>query len=102
MILALYLGASIITFILYAVDKSAAQKGGWRTQESTLHFFSLAGGWPGAIVAQQKLRHKSKKQSFRFVFWLTVFVNCGVFAWLFTADGTANLETLINTINVKL
>ena len=101
-ILALYLGVSIITFILYAVDKSAAQKGGWRTQESTLHFFSLAGGWPGAIVAQQKLRHKSKKQSFRFVFWLTVLVNCGVFAWLFTADGTANLETLINTINVKL
>lgn len=94
-ILALYLGVSMITFILYAVDKSAAQKGGWRTQESTLHFFSLTGGWPGAIVAQQKLRHKSKKQSFRFVFWLTVLVNCGVFVWLFAADGTATLDSFI-------
>ena len=64
LVLALYMVASLLTFIMYAVDKSAAQKGSWRTQESTLHLLSLAGGWPGALVAQQKLRHKSKKQSF--------------------------------------
>lgn len=32
-----------------------------RTQESTLHGLSLLGGWPGALIAQQVLRHKSKK-----------------------------------------
>jgi len=76
-ILSLYVGLSIITYLAYALDKSAAKRGAWRTQESTLHLISLAGGWPGALIAQQKLRHKSKKESFRFVFWVTVLLSCG-------------------------
>tara|TARA_R110002095_G_scaffold194091_1_gene172339 strand:- start:42 stop:617 length:576 start_codon:yes stop_codon:yes gene_type:complete len=84
LILGLYVVASLLTFITYAIDKSAAKKGTWRTQESTLHLFALLGGWPGALLAQQKLRHKSKKQSFRFVFWVTVCLNMGALGWLFT------------------
>lgn len=95
LVLALYIVGSLITFTMYAVDKSAAQKGAWRTQESTLHLLSLAGGWPGALVAHQKLRHKSKKQSFRSVFWATVILNCSVFVWLFTPTGAATLQSLI-------
>ena len=95
LILALYIVGSLITFTMYAVDKSAAKKGAWRTQESTLHLLSLVGGWPGALIAQQKLRHKSKKQSFRSVFWATVFLNCGAFFWLFTPTGAATLQSLI-------
>ena len=91
LILVLYMVVSLLTFIMYAVDKSAAKKGVWRIQESTLHLLSLAGGWPGALVAQQKLRHKSKKQSFRLVFWVTVLLNCGAFVWLFTPTGAATL-----------
>ena len=83
-IFSIYLVASVITFIMYALDKSAARNDTWRTPESTLHFLSLAGGWPGALIAQQRLRHKSQKQSFRLVFWLTVVLNCAVFLWLFT------------------
>ena len=94
-ILALYIVGSLFTFIMYAADKSAARKGNWRTKESTLHLLSLAGGWPGALIAQQKLRHKSKKQSFRSVFWATVFLNCGAFFWLFTPTGAATLQSLI-------
>jgi len=44
LVLVLYMVASLLTFIMYAVDKSAARKGAWRTQESTLHLLSLAGG----------------------------------------------------------
>jgi uncharacterized membrane protein YsdA (DUF1294 family) len=95
LILAVYMVASLLTFIMYAVDKSAARKGAWRTQESTLHLLSLAGGWPGALVAQQKLRHKSKKRSFRTVFWVTVLLNCSAFIWLLTPTGTATLHSLI-------
>ena len=97
LILALYLSVSLFTFIMYAVDKSAARRGAWRTQESTLHLLSIAGGWPGALVAQQKLRHKSKKQSFRVVFWITVLLNCGIFAWLFTPTGAAAIRSLIDS-----
>lgn len=97
-ILVLYIAVSLVTFIVYALDKSAARSGAWRTQESTLHILSLAGGWPGALIAQQKLRHKSKKQSFRLVFWLTVLLNCGGFVWLFTPNGTTTLRSLISNI----
>ena len=95
LIFALYMIISLITFIVYAVDKSAARKGAYRTRESTLHLLSLIGGWPGAIVAQQKLRHKSSKRSFRSVFWVTVFLNCGVFVWLLTPTGAAILRSMI-------
>jgi uncharacterized membrane protein YsdA (DUF1294 family) len=81
---------------MYALDKSAAKNGAWRTQESTLHLLSLAGGWPGALIAQQKLRHKSKKQTFRAVFWVTVLLNCGAFAWLFTPNGSATIQSFIS------
>ena len=70
-----YLGSSAVTFLAYAMDKSAAQRGAWRTKEQTLHLLSLAGGWPGALLAQQMLRHKSAKAEFRSVFWTTVVLN---------------------------
>jgi uncharacterized membrane protein YsdA (DUF1294 family)/cold shock CspA family protein len=99
LVLALYWVGSLITFFVYAADKSAAQNGRWRTSESTLHLFSLAGGWPGALIAQQKLRHKSKKQSFRFVFWITVFLNCSAITWILTPNGATTLQSYINQIN---
>ncbi len=98
LILTVYMVVSLLTFIIYAADKSAAKKGAWRTQESTLHLLSLAGGWPGALVAQQKLRHKSKKKSFLAVFWVTVLLNCGAFVWLLTPQGSATLQSLIATV----
>lgn len=71
-----------ITFVLYAIDKSAARRGGWRVAESTLHLMALAGGWPGALLAQQVLRHKSTKAEFRSVFWATVVLNVIAFVLL--------------------
>jgi len=76
-----YIVASAITFGVYAVDKSAARRGTWRTPESTLHLLSVVGGWPGALIAQRVLRHKSQKGSFRALFWATVAVNCATVAW---------------------
>jgi uncharacterized membrane protein YsdA (DUF1294 family)/cold shock CspA family protein len=75
----LYLGASLITFSAYAMDKAAAARRAQRTPEKTLHLLALACGWPGALLAQQFLRHKSTKVEFRSVFWVTVLVNVGAF-----------------------
>ena len=91
--LGMYLAASVIAFIMYAIDKSAAKSGDWRTPESTLHWLSLIGGWPGCLVAQQVLRHKSKKQSFLTVFWVTVILNCAAYIWFLTPTGTATLQS---------
>lgn len=82
-----YVGCSIVTFIVYALDKSKARRDAWRISESTLHFLALIGGWPGAAIAQQTLRHKSQKRDFRIVFWLTVIVNCSTLAWLISPNG---------------
>lgn len=70
-----YPALSALTFVVYACDKSAARQGGWRTSERTLHLLAFLGGWPGALVAQQVLRHKSSKAEFRAVFWGTVALN---------------------------
>ena len=98
-IFAFYLIASLITFTVYAMDKAAARIGAWRTPESTLHALALVGGWPGAMIAQQKLRHKSKKQSFRAIFWLTVILNCGAFAWASSPSGSFVLRALLGEMS---
>lgn len=87
LIAAVYVVASLITFFVYALDKSAAQRNAWRTPESTLHFLALAGGWPGALFAQQFLRHKSTKPEFRTVFWATVILNAVVLVLLCSPIG---------------
>jgi uncharacterized membrane protein YsdA (DUF1294 family) len=37
-----------------------------------LHLVELLGGWPGALVAQQCFRHKTRKLSYQMVVWLIV------------------------------
>ena len=84
----LYLGASIVTFIIYAIDKLAAKNESRRISENSLHLLSLIGGWPGALVAQYTLRHKSKKQSFRSMFFATVVCNLSILVWLIVSKST--------------
>ncbi len=65
-------GMSLVAYVAYAVDKKRAQENGWRTHESTLHLCELLGGWPGAFVAQRRLRHKTAKLGFQVWFWVIV------------------------------
>jgi uncharacterized membrane protein YsdA (DUF1294 family)/cold shock CspA family protein len=74
-----YLVMSAFTFLLYSWDKRAAIAGTNRTPERTLHLAALLGGWPGAVLAQQSLRHKNRKESFQFRFWLAALANVAVF-----------------------
>jgi len=84
----LYAGLSLMTFVVYGIDKAAARRNRWRTQENTLHLLALLGGWPGALLAQQILRHKSTKQSFRIGLWWTVAANCVALGWILSPSGT--------------
>lgn len=77
-----YLLLSLVAFGMYAADKAAAAANRRRIPEQNLHWVALLSGWPGALIAQQVLRHKSVKAPFRSVFWSTVVINITVFVGL--------------------
>ncbi len=66
------MSVSAITYGMYAHDKDRAVSSGWRVPESSLHLAELLGGWPGALLAQRRLRHKCSKTSYQVVFWSIV------------------------------
>lgn len=72
---AIYPLMSLVTFALYGYDKKQARAQGQRTPEKVLHAAEFLGGWPGALVAQQVFRHKTRKFSYQVVFWLVVLLH---------------------------
>lgn len=88
----IYFLLSGLSFLAYAKDKGAARRNAWRTPEHTLHMLDLLGGWPGGLIAQQQFHHKTVKQSFQFVFWLSVIANIGGAWWFITSGMAAQLS----------
>lgn len=102
LIVGFYALASCVSFFMYALDKRAARRGAWRRPEATLHLTEIAGGWPGALLAQHVFRHKTKKQPFQVVFWCAVIVNCAALAWLLYAENAAGLRSVLDITRVHL
>ena len=75
-------GLSILAYLMYWIDKSAAKRSGRRIAENTLLLAGLAGGWPGALIAQQQFHHKTIKQPFQTIFWGTAAINVAAVVWL--------------------
>ncbi|WAB95755.1 DUF1294 domain-containing protein [Pseudomonas putida] len=73
--LATYPAVSLVTLLLYWQDKQQARTQAWRTPEKVLHAGELLGGWPGALIAQQLFRHKTRKASYQMVFWAIVLLH---------------------------
>jgi uncharacterized membrane protein YsdA (DUF1294 family) len=73
--LAAYGIVSVLAFLLYWSDKRKARLDRWRIPENVLHAVELAGGWPGALLAQQVFRHKTRKLSFQVLFWVIVLLH---------------------------
>ncbi|MGE8500072.1 MAG: DUF1294 domain-containing protein [Pseudomonas sp.] len=86
-VLVAYPAASLVSFVQYWQDKSSAQNGRWRTPENALHVVELLGGWPGALVAQQCFRHKTRKGTYQVVFWGIILVHQAVWIDWLLLDG---------------
>lgn len=97
-VLALYAAASLVAFLAYGHDKSAAVRNARRVPERTLHLFALLGGWPGALAGQRLFRHKSSKAAFQNTYWITVVLNCAALAWLLSPDGAQTLQAVLAAI----
>jgi len=74
---AAYVFMSVLAFGMYGYDKKQAQAGGQRTPEKLLHGAELLCGWPGALLAQQVFRHKTRKVSYQMVFWTIILLHEG-------------------------
>ena len=75
----IYLLAGMLAFSFYHHDKQAAQAGQWRVSEATLHALDLGCGIIGGLLAQERLRHKTRKPSFIAV---TVVIGAMHLVWL--------------------
>lgn len=77
--LTVYGVASVACFAGYGLDKRAANQKQWRVSETILILVGLVGGWPGAIIGQEIFRHKTQKEPFRTLFWMSVAINMAAF-----------------------
>ena len=59
------LAVSLLTWILFGLDKWKAIHGKWRIRESTLLGLSLIGGAAGGLAGKYLFRHKIRKMRFR-------------------------------------
>jgi uncharacterized membrane protein YsdA (DUF1294 family)/cold shock CspA family protein len=94
----IYVVVSLLLFCIYAFDKSAAMNRRQRTPENTLQALAMAGGWPGALVAQRMFHHKSKKASFQSLFRGIVVIHLVGLAMVATKFPVVGVLTKIHDI----
>lgn len=99
-IFAAYCALSVYGYAVFARDKRAAINGGWRVSEKGLVLSCLFGGWPGALVAQVKCRHKTKKQPFKTLLWIAIAVNCAAFLWTLSPTGIRFIESIVQSFDL--
>ena len=58
-----------VTVAVFAADKRCAERGLRRVSEASLLRLAAFGGSPGAFVAIELFRHKTRKQPFRARLW---------------------------------
>jgi uncharacterized membrane protein YsdA (DUF1294 family)/cold shock CspA family protein len=89
-----YLVTSHITYGVYLWDKAGAVRGAWRADPRVLYGLAFLGGWPGALIAQDRLRHLTKNDRFRRFFWLATLFNVLTACWFLTPDGRFWVDAL--------
>ena len=89
------LAVNVLTYLAFRSDKRRSEVRAWRTPEKTLLTLALVGGWPAAKLAQRRLRHKTRKTSYRFVFWCAVLLNIVAVSWLTLSPDAATLRGLL-------
>jgi len=81
-LLAYLVAVNITTFLLYGYDKFISKGERLRVPELNLQALALLGGSPAALLAQKFFRHKTIKESFQIVYWVTVAIQVGVVIFL--------------------
>jgi len=83
LVLLVYLLMSLAAIVAFTLDKAAAVRGERRIPERTLHAIEALGGWPGALIALDLVKHKRQKSSYLSVLYLIAALHGALWAlWL--------------------
>ncbi|MGQ0615150.1 MAG: DUF1294 domain-containing protein [Planctomycetaceae bacterium] len=70
------------TYVVFWFDKRRAAGGRRRVSERELLYWVAAGGAPAALLAMRRLRHKTRKWSFRFAVYGIVLLQMALLLFL--------------------
>ncbi len=74
---------SLVTLVLYGVDKIKAKLGAWRIPEKVLLLFSFLGGGLGGTLGMLLFHHKTRHWYFVVVNILGVLLQVGLLGYLY-------------------
>lgn len=74
---------NLITFFAFGIDKRKAEKGAWRTKESTLLGLAVIGGSVGALLGMNAFRHKTKHKKFTIGVPAILILQAALMVWWF-------------------
>ena len=57
---------TIVTFLVYGIDKWKAKQGSWRISEATLLILAVIGGSIGALLGMRVWHHKTMHKKFKY------------------------------------
>ena len=75
-----YLYISILTLLIYGIDKLLAKMKWKRVPERWFHTLSLIGGFPGAFLGMNIFKHKTNKPKFRWMILASLLLHLSVIA----------------------
>ena len=85
---------SILTMFLYGTDKAHAATHRWRVPELYFHILEMMGGWPGALIAQNDFRHKTRPSAYLWILWGIITIHMmawGIYFYWASISPSANL-----------
>lgn len=74
---------SVITFIVFGIDKLKAKKSWWRIPESTLMVLAVIGGSIGALLGMHIFHHKTLHKKFTIGIPVILILQIAVTAFIF-------------------
>lgn len=74
---------SVITFIVFGIDKLKAKKSWWRIPESTLMVLAVIGGSIGALLGMYVFHHKTLHKKFTIGIPMILILQIAVVAFIF-------------------
>ncbi|HEY4694010.1 MAG TPA: DUF1294 domain-containing protein [Bellilinea sp.] len=79
--LTFYAVLTVLTFMIWGIDKYRASVKLWRVPERVLFTLTFAGGAFGALAGMTLLRHKTRKAQFWFLVLLACVVHAAIIIW---------------------